>query len=301
MASDPPGLHLLEHLNLDVLDQEVAEAFYCGVLGCSKDPKRPKHRTLHSNCGYLTQFHTGKEEKAQIWRGVIELAFTPEALQKVVERVASLERKAEKNPFTVVSRASSSLRLRGPFGNDFLLRAATKPQFTYLSDAKHGIRACSEGSAPLGISSVTVACAPGKAREIAKFYLEVFHFPIEFAQANGEKKSTVVAGNGAQQIFFLETEGVAVDEDRGEHMAIYIGDFEGCFKRCKNLGLVWVNPRFKHLDNTETLEDARSSQTFRIRDVKGWDTGEHLLRLEHEIRSLKHPLCPLTVSRTSKL
>ena len=35
----------------------------------------------------------------------------------------------------------------------------------------------------------------------------------------------------------------------GEHMAIYIDDFAGCFERLLAKGLIWVNPRFLHLDN----------------------------------------------------
>ena len=41
---------LLEHVNLAVSDEAAAEAFYLS-LGCRRDERRPKGRTLHANCG----------------------------------------------------------------------------------------------------------------------------------------------------------------------------------------------------------------------------------------------------------
>jgi len=76
-------------------------------------------------------------------------------------------------------------------------------------------------------------------------------------------------------------------------MAIYIGNFESCFKRCESLGIIWINPRFTKLDASKTLEQALEAEAFRIRDIKDPNTGTKLLRLEHEIRSLRHPKCPL--------
>jgi len=299
------GLLLVEHLNLDVLDRGIAEEFYCRLLGLQTDPNRPKTRSLHSNCGYLTQFHTGKAKQAQVWRGVIEIVYDSKNLQKIsqnakVEFDTKGSKRSGKPP--LISKLTvlkdGHLSLSGPYGNNFLLRTPTETEAAYFEDKRYGIRKYSEKSKALGIGGITVRVKVGNARKIADFYLQVFKFPIQFAEVgkDGDSKlhrATVLASNGAQLIHFLEAKGVEATDDDGEHVAMYIGDFLGTFKRCHKLGLVWVNPRFVHLDNTKSLKEAVESQTFRIRDLKDPKTGEVLLRLEHEIRSAKWPRCPL--------
>mmetsp|Transcript_20191 Transcript_20191/g.38963 ORF Transcript_20191/g.38963 Transcript_20191/m.38963 type:complete len:190 (-) Transcript_20191:153-722(-) len=167
---------------------------------------------------------------------------------------------------------------------------------------RNGVRPLSEGSTALGLAAVTVRCPIGTARNIAKFYLEVFQFPIQYEHrcASGLPRTTVLTTNGAQHIYFQEAEGVDVKDDNGEHLAIYIGDYEECFKRCQKQGVVWVNPRFTHLDNTLTLEEAVESRNYRIRDIVDTVTGKLLLRLEHEVRAVDHFRSPLAIAKNIK-
>jgi len=237
-----------------------------------------------------------ESKEAQLWRGPIEIVYTQQGLDKVLARLKDsklIKKVSEQKKKKTQGRAAS---IEGPFGNRFILRRSTDEEFLYLSNPNHGIRPLSRESLPLGLSAITVRCKKGAAKPIAKFYLEVFRFPIRYdhnATGSGLARTTIIAANGAQFIYFQEEEGVDSMEDNGEHMAIYIGDFEGCFTRCDKLGLVWINPRFVHLDNTKTLNDALSSNAFRIRDIIDPASGVHLLRLEHEIRSSVHPSCPL--------
>mmetsp|Transcript_27612 Transcript_27612/g.51502 ORF Transcript_27612/g.51502 Transcript_27612/m.51502 type:complete len:309 (-) Transcript_27612:206-1132(-) len=294
-----PGIYLLEHVNLNILDRSTGVAFYCELLGCQENTDRPKERALHSNCGYLTQFHTQTTDAAQLWRGPIEVVYTEEELRKVAERA-----KASTVHTGFTALPSGAFRVTCPYGNEIILRTPGPAESKYFSDKTNGARPLSDGSAPLGLAAATVRCAPGTARGIAKFYLEVFQFPIQYEHrgANGLPRTTVFTVGGAQHIYFEEHKGVDVKEDNGEHLAIYIGDYEECFKRCQKHGVVWVNPRFTHLDNTRTLEEAVESRNYRIRDIVDTVTGELLLRLEHEVRALDHfrsPLPTATKGRSS--
>mmetsp|Transcript_21032 Transcript_21032/g.29488 ORF Transcript_21032/g.29488 Transcript_21032/m.29488 type:complete len:195 (+) Transcript_21032:350-934(+) len=141
-------------------------------------------------------------------------------------------------------------------------------------------------------TSYQIFCAKNTSKSIARFYLDIFQFPVRYDHEH--TKATIFANNMAQEIHFVEKKEIDVDADNEEHMAIYIGNFKSCFERCKKIGIIWVNPRFTMLDASKTLEQALQAEAFRIRDIKDPDTGTKLLRLEHEIRSLRHPRCPLT-------
>jgi len=91
-----------------------------------------------------------------------------------------------------------------------------------------------------------------------------------------------------------ETDGVD-GKELGEHVAIYIGDFAGCFDRLLARGLIFVNPRFEHLDKSTTLEEAWHYNCFRFKDIIDPSTGRKLFELEHEVRSTGHKSCPLAI------
>jgi len=94
-----------------------------------------------------------------------------------------------------------------------------------------------------------------------------------------------------QTIEFIEEDG-ELPPYTGDHFCFYITDFKKAFDRCKELGLVWINPRFTHLDKTESYEDALIYKQFRIRDIVG-KSGELLIRQELEIRMVDHHAYPL--------
>eukprot|EP00929_Paragymnodinium_shiwhaense_P077721 TRINITY_DN40070_c0_g1_i3.p1 TRINITY_DN40070_c0_g1~~TRINITY_DN40070_c0_g1_i3.p1 ORF type:complete len:370 (+),score=65.88 TRINITY_DN40070_c0_g1_i3:143-1111(+) len=238
-AASKSGILLLEHLNLNVMDRDVAEAFY-EALGCVADPTRPKNKTLHLHCGALTQFHTPApnnevyiaEEGAQRWRGEVELLYADDSsLQAAVERLRKLPFKAD-----VSDPANGETRVSCPYGGEYILRT-------------------------------TEASRSGKMAPSASADGTVLRRP------NSEAAD-------------------AVTEDTGEHVAIYVGDYEGCFNRLLEQNLIYVNPRFVHLDKSTTLEEALDYKTFRFRDVVDLATGKVLFQLEHEVRTTMHKSCP---------
>jgi len=38
----------------------------------------------------------------------------------------------------------------------------------------------------------------------------------------------------------------------GDHFCFYLSNLKTWFERCRDAGVVWVNPRFIHLDETRT-------------------------------------------------
>ena len=64
-------LLLLEHVNVCSEDREATEAFFAEI-GCAADRTRPANRSLHMNCGPLTQFHFDSGPPSP-WRGVVEV------------------------------------------------------------------------------------------------------------------------------------------------------------------------------------------------------------------------------------
>lgn len=290
---------LLEHLNLNVLSTEVALAFY-EALGCRRDARRPMDKTLHSNCGPLTQFHTPSPANeayiagsgAQRWRGEIELVYeSPESLAAAASRVAVL-REAQLFAGTLLAVGSptedGSVKISGPYGNAFRLRVATGPELAALRPAA-GWRPGSEQSQCIGMRGASLLVPPGTAERGAKFYEKVLGFSC---QELGPGLWAVQGGpEQVQQLLLREVEG-ATGKEVGEHMAIYIADFEGSFQRLLQLGLIWVNPRFEHLDRSTTLEEATEYSCFRFKDVVDLETRELLFELEHEVRSVAHKSCP---------
>jgi len=242
-------------------------------------------------------------KRSQQWRGEIEIVYSSTGLQEVQNRLKRMIKQGLKISTKDRHNRNSNrfekeeishrrdISVIGPNGNTFFLREANDSQSAFFENPRNGYRKFSKGSLPLGISSITIFCAKNTSKSISKFYLDIFQFPVRYDHEN--TKATIFANNMAQEIHFVEKKDIDVDADNEEHMAIYIGNFESCFKRCESLGIIWINPRFTKLDASKTLEQALEAEAFRIRDIKDPNTGTKLLRLEHEIRSLRHPKCPL--------
>lgn len=296
------GLLLIEHLNLNVLSTEVALSFY-EALGCCRDASRPMTKTLHCNCGALTQFHTPSPKQevfiagsgAQRWRGEIELLYKDmEQLQAATKRVQALlsleEFKGSKLSVPQVTDHSQGQAVTGPYGNRFVLRIAEPARLLALGPAS-GLRKGSENCSIVGLGAITLEVPVNAAEAGAQFYSEVLGFRKEHL-ADG--RWAVIGGPNLSQQLILSESATATEEELGEHMAIYISDFDNSFRRLQSRGLIWVNPRFEHLDNATTVDEAVQQNCFRFKDIVDTSTGRILFRLEHEVRSTQHKSCPLT-------
>ena len=60
------------------------------------------------------------------------------------------------------------------------------------------------------------------------------------------------------------------------------------YERLSSKGVIWTNPRFEHLDTCDTYEQAAKSRQFRFKAVVDLESGDELLELEHETRTIRH-------------
>ena len=77
-----------------------------------------------------------------------------------------------------------------------------------------------------------------------------------------------------QRLVFREAKGAVPDYD-GHHVQVYLADFSGPYRRLMERGLI----------SKET-----DAHEWRFQDIVDPQTGAALFRIEHEVRSMKHPL-----------
>ena len=93
------------------------------------------------------------------------------------------------------------------------------------------------------------------------------------SSANGAACATVAVGN-AQTLSFRETAAELPACD-GHHLQIYVADFSGPHRRLSELGHV---------------SEESDQHQHRFLDITDPQSGTPCFRLEHEVRSMTHPL-----------
>ena len=136
----------------------------------------------------------------------------------------------------------------------------------------------------LGIPYMRFNCPYGTARGLARFYDAIFCTKCEVKRAPLE--CWVPVGYAQWLIYREVAKGEEVPYD-GYHVAIYINDFVGAYRRALALNLVWNNPRFPQRYDTEA--QAVEHAEFRVLRLVDPETSEPLCELEHEIRAACHP------------
>lgn len=125
------------------------------------------------------------------------------------------------------------------------------------------------GDTELAIAYVEFDVPVGTASGIARFYQEVLGAP-----AVVEGDVAIVSAGTTQRLRFRETARPLPEYD-GHHIQIYISDFSGPHRRLLDRGLV-----------TEESSDYQ----YRFCDIVDLDSGRKLFAVEHEVRSMTHPL-----------
>ena len=125
------------------------------------------------------------------------------------------------------------------------------------------------GKADLGIAYVEFDVPQGTADGIARFYREVMR-----TQASAEAGVARVSTGGAQQLVFRETTAPLPDYD-GHHVAVYIADFAAPYQ--------WL---LEH----ELITMETGEHEWRFQHIVDPRDGRKLFQIEHEVRSMRHPL-----------
>ena len=243
----------LEHVNVTQPDQRLATLFYVAGLGGSRDPFiMVGLDNMWVNLG-RSQIHL-PTNKPQVLRGTIGLV-VPELvlLGKRLEKVSP----GLKGTAFDFEDHGGHVSATCPWGNRFRCHAPA-PEF---------------GETELAMAYIEFDVPAGSAAGIARFYSGIIGAPAAVVAIEGSPAASVSVGRD-QRLLFRETDA-ALPEYDGHHMQVYLADFSGPYKKLLDRGLI----------SKET-----DAHEWRFQDIVDPQTGQALFRIEHEVRSMKHPL-----------
>lgn len=243
----------LEHVNTRVPDQQLATLFYVAGLGLTRDPYLMTGVTnMWINVG-RSQFHlpTGR---AQVLRGHTGLVLP--SREALLARLAAVRKPLQGTRFAFAER-EDCVEATCPWGNRI---RCFEPGERF-------------GAMRLGMPYVELEVPRGTAEAIARFYREVLATRADAGEDGAGRRAVASVGAG-QDLVFRESDAPAPAYD-GHHVAIYLADFSGPHKRLLARGLV--------------TEESDQHQ-YRFQDIVDLDSGRVLFTIEHEVRSMRHPL-----------
>ena len=252
-VEDIANIVALEHVNTRVPDQQLATLFYATGLGLTRDPYLMTGvGNMWMNVG-RSQFHlpTGK---AQVLRGHTGLVMPNRAA--LLSRLGGVKQPLDGTRFAF-SEHEEFVEVTCPWGN----------RVRCFSPSERF------GRMQLGMPYVECDVGIGTADGIARFYREVMQTTASVGQDGLGRFARASVGAG-QDLIFRETTRPASAFD-GHHIAVYLADFSGPYRRLLERGLV--------------TEESDQHQ-YRFQDIVALDTGKVLFTIEHEVRSMRHPL-----------
>jgi hypothetical protein len=244
----------LEHVNVCIPDQRLAQLFYGTGLGLTRDPYlQVADDNMWMNAG-RSQFHlpTGK---AMVLRGRTGLVI--EGRAALLKRLAAVKPKLAGTKFGFQEH-NDYIDTMCPWGNRLRVHEPDPARF---------------GRIALGIPYVEFDVPVGTAQGIARFYREIVDVPATVANGDGTVARVTV---GKQQyLLFRETDAPQPEFDE-HHVQIYVVNFSGPYRKLSERKLV-------------SQED--NQYQYRFRDLVDLDSGKLLFTIEHEVRSFTHPMC----------
>lgn len=252
-ADDLGNIISLEHVNVCVPDQSLATSFYISALGLTRDPYMMTGvDNMWANIG-ASQFHL-PSRGTQVLRGSTGLVLPWfDTLTTRLEQAAGL---LEGTQFSFEVH-NAFIDVTCPWGNRIRCHPAG-PEF---------------GTMTVGMPYVVVDVSVGAAAAIATFYETILAAPTTITTFDKSVAAKVTVG-AEQNLYFRETDGPLPEFD-GHHIQIYISDFSGPHNRLLEFDLI--------------TEESDAHQ-YRFEDILDLETGQKVFTLEHEVRSLKHPL-----------
>ena len=262
-AEDLGNIVALEHVNVTVPDQQQATIFYIAGLGLTRDPYLMTGPTnMWVNVG-RSQFHL-PTSPAQVLRGHTGIV-VPDR-EALVRRLERTRKRLEGTRFDFREH-EEFVEATCPWGNRIRC---------YAPDERFG-------RVTLGIAYVEFDVPKGTADGIARFYRNVMGARATASvdgagknakDDNGSSRAARVEVGIGQYLMFRETDREIPPYD-GHHIQIYVADFSG--------------PHSKLLDKGLISEESDQHQ-YRFKDLADPETGETLFTIEHEVRSMRHPL-----------
>ena len=251
-AEDLANIVGLEHTNVKVPDQRLATLFYVVGMGFTRDPyMTPGVVNMWMNVG-KTQIHmpTGKPQRIPGHTGII----VPD-LKSLKKRLEAVKQDLRGTQFKF-STSRNYLDVICPWGNAYRCFPPNRKN----------------GPASLGIRYVEFDSRPGSSEGIARFYREIMGAKVAVRKAGGI--AAHIESGYHQLMIFRETDKKIPRYD-GHHVQIYLADFSGPHKALMALNLI--------------SQESNQFQ-YRFKNIIDLDSGKKLHTLEHEVRSMPHPL-----------
>ena len=244
----------LGHVNTRIPDQRLATLFYVMGLGLTRDPYLVVGvDNMWVNAG-TCQFHL-PNGPPQVLRGVTGLVLPD--LAALCERLARVQGRLRETAFSFKPQAGA-VEVTSPWGNIIRCHAPDAELF---------------GRITLGIPYVELDAPLGSAGRIARFYGEIFANPAAVGHdAHGVFAKVPVGPR--EHLVYRETDRILPEYD-GNHVQIALADFSGPHRKLLERGLV---------------SEESSAHQYRFRDIVDLDSGETLVVIEHEVRSMRHPM-----------
>lgn len=252
-AEDLGNIVMMEHVNTRVPDQHAATLYYIAGLGLTRDPYLMTSTTnMWANVG-RSQFHlpTGGPE---VLRGVTGLVLPDR--QELLARLEKVKKHLKGTKFAFKAR-NDCVETVSPWGNRIRCH---EPEARF-------------GRVQLGMPYIELPVPKGTADGIVRFYREIMGTNAALREEDGAPAAHVSVGD-RQELIYRETGGRIAPYD-GHHIAIYVADFSGPHKRLQERGLV---------------SEESDQHQYRFKDIVDPDGGKVLFTLEHEVRSMTHPL-----------
>ncbi len=242
------------HVNVRVPDQRLATIFYIMGLGLTRDPYLvvgvDNMWVNVANC----QFHL-PVGPAQVLRGTTGLVFPD--LDALVARLDAVAPRLDGTRFGY-ARRGDTVDVTCPWGNRMRCHAPDEARF---------------GRITLGMPYVEIDAAPGTADGIVRFYQEIFASGGTVGEDTAGRFARIPVGLG-EALVFRETDRALPAFD-GHHIQIAIADFSGPHRRLLERGLI--------------TEESNAAQ-YRFERIIDLDSGADLALIEHEVRSMRHPM-----------
>jgi len=200
-----------------------------------------------------SQFHlpTGK---AQVLRGHTGIVIGGRAA--LLDRLAAVRDRLSGTCFAFAEH-NDHVEATCPWGNRVRLYEPDPARFGPIS---------------IGIPYVAFDVPAGTTQAIADFYRRIVDVPAQLSREDGATARVQVGRD--QFLVFRETDRPLPEFDN-HHIAIYLVNFSAPYRRLRERNLV-------------SQEDNRYQ--YRFRDIVDLDGGRPLYTVEHEVRSVTHPM-----------
>ena len=250
---DVGNIVALEHVNVQVPDQSVATLFYVVGLGFTRDPYlNVGLNNMWVNAGEQ-QFHL-PTRAPQVIDGHVGLVLPD--LAALEKRLAAVQEGLKGTCFGW-HRNGATITVISPWGNEYRCHEA----------------GANFGDMRVGIPYVEFSVPVGAATPIINFYERVLGAGGALRNEGAATVGRVKLGRH-QYLFFRETERALRPYD-GHHIAVYVANFSRPYGMLNERGLI--------------SEEVRNHQ-FRFKTIVDLDSGAPVFALEHEVRSLHHPM-----------